>query len=86
MEKKRDKESDFIRMLHDYRITIYTVCFMFSKDKDEVNDMYQEVSINLWKGFETFKQRSEIKTWIYRICLNTCISFDRKKNKEIQSL
>lgn len=75
------KETDFIRILKEYKTTIYTVCFMFSKDKDEVNDMYQEVSINLWKGFDNFAQKSEIKTWIYRISLNTCISFDRKKKR-----
>lgn len=75
------KETDFIRILKEYKTTIYTVCFMFSKDKDEVNDMYQEVSINLWKGFDNFAQKSEMKTWIYRISLNTCISFDQKKKR-----
>lgn len=75
------KETDFIRILKEYKTTIYTVCFMFSKDKDEVNDMYQEVSINLWKGFDNFAQKSEMKTWIYQISLNTCISFDRKKKR-----
>lgn len=75
------KETDFIRILKEYKTTIYTVCFMFSKDKDEVNDMYQEVSINLWKGFDNFAQKSKMKTWIYRISLNTCISFDRKKKR-----
>ncbi|MBD8003385.1 sigma-70 family RNA polymerase sigma factor [Phocaeicola faecium] len=75
------KETDFIRILKEYKTTIYTVCFMFSKDKDEVNDIYQEVSINLWKGFDNFAQKSEMKTWIYRISLNTCISFDRKKKR-----
>lgn len=75
------KETDFIRILKEYKTTIYTVCFMFSKDKDEVNDMYQEVSINLWKGFDNFAQKSEMKTWVYRISLNTCISFDRKKKR-----
>ena len=81
MDKMNKKETDFIRILKEYKTTIYTVCFMFSKDKDEVNDMYQEVSINLWKGFDNFAQKSEIKTWIYRISLNTCISFDRKKKR-----
>lgn len=81
MDKKSNKEADFIRILKEYKTTIYTVCFMFSKDKDEVNDMYQEVSINLWKGFENFAQKSEIKTWVYRVSLNTCISFDRKKKR-----
>nr|WP_225231033.1 sigma-70 family RNA polymerase sigma factor [Phocaeicola faecium] len=81
MDKMNKKETDFIRILKEYKTTIYTVCFMFSKDKDEVNDIYQEVSINLWKGFDNFAQKSEMKTWIYRISLNTCISFDRKKKR-----
>lgn len=73
------KEIEFTRMMNEHRGTIYTVCFMFSKDNDEVSDMYQEVSINLWKGFCKFAGRSDIRTWIYKVSLNTCISFDRKK-------
>ena len=52
---------------------------MFSKDTDEVNDLFQEVLVNLWKGMSSFKGQSDIRTWIYRIALNTCISMDRKK-------
>jgi RNA polymerase sigma-70 factor (ECF subfamily) len=51
------------------------------QDADEVEDLFQEVLINLWKGFESFEQRANIKTWIYRIALNTCISQDRKKKR-----
>ncbi|MBQ3880442.1 MAG: hypothetical protein II727_09065 [Oscillospiraceae bacterium] len=36
---------------------------MFSKDEDEVNDLFQETLVNLWKGFEGFEQRSDIKTF-----------------------
>lgn len=72
-------EQEFVKLLDEYRTTIYTVCFMFSKDRDEVNDMYQEVSINLWKGLQSFQGNSEMRTWVYRVSLNTCISFDRKK-------
>ena len=78
---KNENEAAFQKMLDEYRTTIYTVCFMFSKDKDEVNDLYQEVSINLWKGFATFAGRSQMRTWIYRVSLNTCISFDRTKKR-----
>lgn len=81
MNNKNSKETEFVRILREYRTTIYTVCFMFSKDKDEVNDMYQEVSINLWKGLQNFSGNSELKTWVYRVSLNTCISFDRKKRR-----
>ena len=54
---------------------------MFSKDDDEVNDLFQEVLINLWKGYDSFGHRSDIRTWIYRVALNTCISLDRKKRR-----
>ena len=54
---------------------------MFSQDADEVEDLFQEVLVKLWKGFEGFEQRADIKTWIYRVALNTCISQDRKKKR-----
>ena len=74
-------EHDFSRIVREHKSTIYTVCYMFSKDEDEVNDLFQEVLINLWKGLENFRGDSDIRTWIYRISLNTCISCDRKKRK-----
>ncbi len=72
-------ESKFAQTIQRNKSTIYTVCYMFSRDADEVNDLFQEAVINLWRGFGKFEGRSDIKTWIYRVALNTCISFDRKK-------
>ena len=72
-------QTEFAQIVKENKITIYTVCYMFSKDTDEVNDLFQEVLVNLWKGMSSFKGRSDIRTWIYRIALNTCISMDRKK-------
>lgn len=76
-----NKETDFERMVREHKSTIYTVCYMFSKDTDEVNDLFQEVLINLWKGFDGFRGESKVDTWIWRIALNTCISDDRKKKR-----
>ncbi len=59
---------------------------MFSKDQDEVADLFQEVLINLWKGFGQFEGRSDVKTWIYRVSLNTCITLDRKKKRSKETL
>jgi len=74
-------ERKFAQTVAEHKSTIFTVCYMFSQDADEVNDLFQEVLVNLWKGFENFEHRSDIKTWIYRVALNTCISIDRKKKK-----
>ena len=74
-------EKQFAQTVAEHKSTIYTVCYMFSKDVDEVNDLFQEALVNLWKGFEGFEHRSDIKSWIYRVTLNTCISLERKKRR-----
>ena len=77
----KTSETTFAQMVKEHKNTIYTVCFMFSKDSDEVNDLFQEVLINLWKGLESFEGKSKIDTWIWRVSFNTCISQERKKKR-----
>ncbi len=73
------KQKRFEQMVRQNKGTIYTVCYMFSRDRDEVADLFQETLIHLWKGMPEFDGKSNIKGWIYRVALNTCISLDRKK-------
>lgn len=54
---------------------------MFSKNEEEVADLFQDILINLWKGFSGFRGESTARTWIYRVSLNTCISAERKKKR-----
>lgn len=74
-------EQEFSQLVREHKQTIYTVCYMFSKDQDEVNDLFQEVLINLWRGLDSFKGNAKMSSWIYRVSLNTCISADRKKRR-----
>ena len=74
-------ENEFARIVREHKGTIYTVCYMFSKDEDEVADLFQDILVNLWKGFEGFRGDSSVRTWVYRVSLNTCISADRKKKR-----
>ena len=78
MEKS---EREFANMVRQQKSTIYTVCYMFSKDNDEVDDLFQEILVNLWKGYGSFQGRSDIRTWVYRVALNTCITIDRKQKR-----
>ena len=78
-------EQEFSQLVSAHKSTIYTVCYMFSKDEDEVNDLFQEVLINLWRGIDTFKGEAKLNSWIYRISLNTCISAERKKKRQPQT-
>lgn len=74
-------EQEFTNVVREYKGTIYTVCYMFSKDPDEVADLFQEILVNIWKGFEKFRGESSIKTWIWRISFNTCVTYEKKKSR-----
>lgn len=72
-------DKQFAQTVTEHKSTIYTVCYMFSKDKEEVDDLFQEALIKLWQGFASFQGKSDLRTWIYKVTLNSCISIDRKK-------
>lgn len=87
MEKKpQDLEQEFSRIAREYKDTIYMVCYMFSQNTAEVDDLYQEILINMWRSLPSFEGRSSLKTWIWRLSLNTCISYDRKRSSKGKAL
>lgn len=72
-------EKDFINLLTLHKALIYKVCFMYTSNQEDLNDLYQEVVVNLWCSYPGFRNESKLSTWIYRVALNTCISDLRKK-------
>jgi RNA polymerase sigma factor, sigma-70 family len=82
----KQQEEKFAQLVREHKSTIYTVCYMFSHDEDEVNDLFQETLINMWKGIDSFREESKISTWIYRVALNTCLLQERKKKREVKKV
>lgn len=71
--------TDFESLVTEYKSTIYSVCYMFADSRMQAEDLFQEVLINLWTGFNKFRGEASLRSWIYRVCMNTCISYRRKK-------
>ena len=78
---KSAKEKQFEELVKQYKRTIYSVCYMFSRDNEEINDLFQEILVRLWLGFDQFEQRSSVNTWVYRIALNTAINSDKRAKR-----
>lgn len=78
----QQQEKEFIALVEAYKQVIYKVCYIYAVDTENLNDLYQEVVINLWKAFPRFRGECKVSTWIYRIGLNTCISFFRKSRSK----
>ena len=78
--KKEELEKPFIALVTEYQRVIYKVCYMYATDEYTLEELYQETVINLWKAFPQFKEHSKVSTWVYRIAMNTCISYFRKSS------
>ncbi len=77
--KQQQLEREFVSVIREYERVIYKVCYMYTTPNASLNDLYQEVVLNIWRSFTKFRNECKISTWIYRIALNTCISFIRKE-------
>ena len=72
-------EKAFIALVKAYERIIYKVCYLYATPSISLEDLYQEVVVNLWKGYPHFRGESKPSTWVYRIAINTCITFLRKE-------
>ena len=68
-------EQEFLSVIREYERVIYKVCYLYANPNAPLNDLYQDVVLNLWKAYPKFRKECKVSTWIYRIALNTCISF-----------
>lgn len=78
---KPDRTSSFDKILLTYDDMISRLCLGYSQSKEEFEDLRQDVYVNIWQGLEKFRGESSVKTWIYRVTLNTCVSIIRKRAK-----
>ena len=78
----KELEKDFLDMIDAHERVIYKVCYFSAKNHDELDDLFQETVLNLWKSFPNFRGDSKVTTWIYRIALNTCINFDSQRSTQ----
>ena len=76
-----EQKKQFVNLIEQNKALIYKVCYMYANETETPDDLFQEVVINLWKGYPDFRGESKIQTWMYRISLNTCITFLRKSGK-----
>lgn len=77
---KEELEKVFTALVTEYQRVIYKVCYMYATDEYTLEELYQETVISLWKAFPQFRGCSKVSTWVYRIAMNTCISYFRKSS------
>ena len=75
------KESHYIKLLKQNDGLLSRICRSFAVNEADYKDLKQDAMINIWNGLDLFRNESDIRTWLYRVILNTCVSTYRKRKK-----
>jgi RNA polymerase sigma-70 factor (ECF subfamily) len=75
------KEEEFTQVIRENEGLIFKVTSIYANNRDDQQDLYQEIVYQLWKSFDSFTGASKISTWIYRVAMNTAITHRKKSNK-----
>lgn len=73
-------ETKFLEQVRENQGIIYKLVGLYASDAEEKKDIYQEVLLQAWKAWPSFRGEAKFSTWLYRICLNTILTQKRKAN------
>lgn len=76
-------ETAFLTLMAEHQGIIHKICRLYRDSREDREDLFQEITFQLWKSFPSFKGNSLISTWLYRIALNTAIASYRKEKPTI---
>lgn len=79
-------EKSFVKQLQENQNLIHKICRLYTDGEDAHKDLFQEITIQLWKAYPQFRGDSKFTTWAYRVGLNTAITLYRKKTKSINTI
>ena len=82
---KSNVEIEFVTQIEKHQNLIHKICCLYSNGDAEHKDLFQEITIQLWKAYPKFRGDSKFSTWMYRVGINTAISLYRKSKLRIQS-
>ena len=74
-------EKEFLDKIDKHKGIIFKISKMYMDNRDDQNDLFQEIIYQVWKSFATFEGKSEFSTWLYRIALNTSIIFLKSEKR-----
>jgi len=80
---KKELEDSFVAQLHENQNVVHKVCRIYTDNADAHSDLFQEITIQLWRAFPKFRGDSKFSTWMYRVAINTAITLYRRTKRSI---
>ena len=76
----------FHQFLNEHIGVVRRICRIYTDHADDYQDYFQEVVLQLWKAFGTFRGEAQASTWVYRVALNVCLSLLKGKKRRIHEV
>ncbi len=74
-------EKEFLSQLKEHQNIIYKLVHLYANTEEDKKDLYQEIVLQAWKTYAAFRGEAKFSTWLYRLCLNTIFTIQRKTNR-----
>lgn len=78
-------EKNFLNDFEKNQNIVHKICRIYTTNQDQHNDLFQEITIQIWKNYSKFRGESKFSTWMYRVSLNTAITLYRKSSRRIKT-
>ncbi len=75
-------QEKFIALLHHHQGILHKICHVYRAKEIDREDLFQEIALQAWKAYPSFKGESKFSTWLYRVSINTAISYCRKEGRQ----
>ena len=86
MNDKKQRQQLFEIILSEYSTLVARICYMYGSDEEQRKDLYQDCMLNVWQGLSKYRGDAKLSTWLYRACINTCITSFRRNRRHNNSL
>jgi RNA polymerase sigma-70 factor (ECF subfamily) len=78
-------EKEFVKQLDENQNIVHKICRLYTNDQHAHNDLFQEVTVQLWRAYPKFRGDAKFSTWMYRVALNTAITLYRKSTRRVKT-
>ncbi|BAU53708.1 RNA polymerase sigma factor [Mucilaginibacter gotjawali] len=79
------KQTRFLQLIEENKGILFKICKIYQDDPEDRDDLLQEMTLQLWLAFDSYRGESKFSTWMYRVALNTAIVFFKKQKRRPDS-
>lgn len=83
---RHSQDQDFLAAIHEHQRSLYKVCHVYCDRDEDVQDLFQDILLNVWKSRKSYRREAKLSTWLYRIAINTALTWIRNANRKIEQV